>query len=86
MDSSELARIVATLERAIASARAAIGDDDEDVGEAVRHAREMHAILVEALGANPALSTERMRGVVEATGNAAAELEAEVARGAGQVH
>jgi hypothetical protein len=61
MDADELARITGTLVTAIAEAktRAKESGIDPEFREIVRHAREMHDLLVEAMIANKAPSTVR---------------------------
>ena len=89
MDEDELSRIIATLETAIAQARQMAKTEEvasEEFDELVLHARQMHDLLVGGLAANPELDSPRMRGLAEATGNAADELDAARARLAGQLH
>ena len=78
MDAEELARIAATLIGAIAEAkvRAKEFGIDSELREIVRHAREMHFLLLEALLADKALSTEYYRGLSVSTNNSIEQLEA----------
>jgi hypothetical protein len=77
MDADELARIEATLLQAIGEARVAV--KELGVGlqfrEIVRHAREMHDILLEALRAGGSQASQRMWGLCIALGNAVDDLE-----------
>jgi hypothetical protein len=63
---------------AIAEARARAKDHgiDPEFREIVRHAREMHFLLLEALLANEPLSTEYYRGLSESADNSIEQLEA----------
>ena len=63
MDADELARIAAALVAAIAdaSARAKEIGIDSEFREIVRHSREMHVLLVEAMVDNEPLHTEYRR-------------------------
>ena len=78
MDADDLARIAATLITAIgqAKARAKEFGIDPDFREIVRHAREMHDLLIEALIENEPLSTAYLRGLSDATENTIERLEA----------
>ena len=78
MEVAELARITATLVGAIAEAkvRAKEYGIDPEFREIVRHAREMHFLLLEALLANKTLATEYYRGLVDSTDNSIEQLEA----------
>jgi hypothetical protein len=78
MDADELARITGTLVTAIAEAktRAKESGIDPEFREIVRYAREMHDLLVEAMIANKAPSTEYYRGLSESAENAIEHLEA----------
>ena len=77
MNADELARIEATLLQAIGEAKVVV--KDRGVGpqfhELVRHAREMHDILLDALRAGGSQATQRMWGLCIALGNAVDELE-----------
>ena len=77
MDADELARIAATLIGAIAeaSARAKEHGIDSQFRVLVRHAREMHDLLVEALVANEPLQTEYLSGLRITAENAIEHLE-----------
>ena len=72
MDAAELARIAATLIGAIAeaSARAKEHGIDPQFRVLVRHAREMHDLLVEALVANEPLQSEYLSGLSVTAENA----------------
>ena len=63
MDAAEVARITAALVAAIAdtSARAKEIGIDSEFREIVRHSREMHVLLVEAMVDNEPLHTEYRR-------------------------
>jgi len=65
MDADELARIEATLLSAIAEAKAIV--ETYGVGpqfrEIVRHAREMHDILIETLQTSGSQATQRLWGL-----------------------
>jgi hypothetical protein len=77
MDADELARIEATLLLAIGEAKAIV--KEHGVGpqfrEIVRHAREMHDLLIEALRIGGSHVTQRTWGLCIALGNAVDELE-----------
>src|SRR5207244_3250518 len=77
MDADELARIEATLAGTIAEAKVVVRARgvDPQFKETVRHAREMHDILLDALRAGGSQVTERMWGQCLALGNAVDELE-----------
>lgn len=77
MDAAELARITAALVGAIAEAkvRAKEYGIEPEFREIVRHSREMHFLLLEALLADKALSTEYYRGLSESTNNSIEQLE-----------
>ena len=77
MDAAELARIAATLIGAIAeaSARAKEHGIDPQFRVLVRHAREMHDLLVEALVANEPLQSEYLSGLSVTAENAIEHLE-----------
>jgi len=78
----------ATLERAIGEPSQWSSSSRTATTNSIRPSEtcEMHAILLDALAANPALATERMRGRAAAAGNVADELEAVVARRASKLH
>ena len=48
---------------------------DREFREIVRHAREMHDLLLEALAANERLATEYLRGLSDAAANSIEHLE-----------
>ena len=76
MDAAALARITGTLVTAIVEgkARAKEYGIDPEFREIVRRAREMHFLLLEALLANKALSTEYYRGLSESADNSIEQL------------
>ena len=78
MDAAELTRITDALVGAIAEAkvRAKEYGIEPEFREIVRHAREMHFLLLEALLADKALSTEYYRGLSDSTNNSIEQLEA----------
>jgi hypothetical protein len=78
LNADELARIVATLDAAVAEAKvyARVRGIDREFREIVRNAREMHDLLLEALTANERLATEYFRGLSDAAANAIDGLEA----------
>ena len=78
MEAYELARITGTLVAAIveAKARAKEYGIDQEFRESVRHAREMHFLLLDAVLANEALQTEYYRGLSESADNSIEQLEA----------
>ncbi len=88
MGADDLARIAATLVAAIgqAKARAKEFGIDPDFREIVRHAREMHDLLIEALIENEPLSTAYLRGLSDATENTIEQLEALVETADGRIH
>jgi hypothetical protein len=73
----ELARIEAALLAAIAEAKVVLHDlgVGAQFSEIVRHAREMHDVLLETLVAIEPSVTERSRGLTESFGNAIDEFE-----------
>jgi hypothetical protein len=77
MDADELARIEATLLHTIGDAKVVV--KELGVGPQfraiVRHAREMHDLLLEALATGGSQASQRMRGLCIALGNAVDELE-----------
>ena len=77
MDADELARIEATLLQAIAEAKIVVKDGGvgPQFREIVRHARELHDILLEALRAGGSQASQRMLGLCIALGNAVDQLE-----------
>lgn len=88
MDADDLARIAATLVAAIGQAKARANEFgiDPDFREIVRHAREMHDLLIEALIDNEPLSTAYLRGLSDATENTIEQLEALAATTDGRTH
>ena len=69
MDNADLGRIRSSLATSIEDARnqaAEMGIDGE-VREIVKHAREMHEVLLEAMEEAPELSTDRLRAYSTAT-------------------
>jgi hypothetical protein len=76
MDADELAHITGTFVVAEAKARAHVQGIDPEFREIVRHAREMHDLLLEALAANERLATEYVRGLGDAAANSIEQLEA----------
>src|ERR1700674_2723964 len=78
VDTDELARTTATLLAAVAEAKARVQVQgiDPEFREIVRHAREMHDLLLEALAGNERLATEYMRGLSDAAANSIEHLEA----------
>jgi hypothetical protein len=79
MDTKEIGRIAATLIAAIAevTARAKEFGIDEQFRELVRHAHEMHDLLVDAMVmADQSLRTEYLRGLSVTAENAIEHLEA----------
>jgi chorismate mutase len=77
VDADELARIAATLVAAVAEAKARAGEYgiDSEFREIVRHAREMHGLLLEAMRANEPLATAYLRGLSDAAVNSIEHLE-----------
>jgi hypothetical protein len=77
MDADELARIEDTLVAAIAEAKVIVKRDGvgPQFKEVVRHAREMHDVLLDALRAGGSKASQRMLGLCVALGNAVDELE-----------
>jgi len=63
MDNAELSRLTSTLLAAVAEAESLVrtGRKDAKLRELVRHAREMHELLLEALLEHPTLSTSDPR-------------------------
>ena len=88
MNADDLARIAATLVAAIAQAKARAKEfgTDSDFREIVRHAREMHDLLIEALIENEPLSTAYLRGLSDTTENAIERLEAIADMPDGKIH
>jgi hypothetical protein len=88
MDADDLARIAATLVAAIAQAKVRANEFgiDPDFREIVRHAREMHDLLLEALIENEPLSTAYLRGLSDATENTIEHLEALAEMPDGKIH
>jgi hypothetical protein len=78
MDAKVFARIATALVSATdaAKVRAKEYGIDPQFREIVRHARELHFLMVEQLLFNEALSTEYYHGLLESTGNSIKELEA----------
>ena len=78
MDIKELGRIAAGLIAAIAeaSARAKEFGIDEQFRELVRHAHEMHALLVDALVMSESLRSDYLSGLSVTAENAIEHLEA----------
>lgn len=87
MDVAEFARIAATLVATVteASARARELGIDAEFRELVRHAREMHDLLIEALIENAPLSTAYLHGLGESAGNTIEQLEALATRPNGKM-
>ena len=77
MEADELARIETTLLLAIGEAKAIVKKHGVSLqfGEVVRHAREMHDLLLEALRIGGSHVTQRTWGLCIALGNAVDELE-----------
>ncbi len=77
---SELARISGALVRALGHAQglAARGDFGAELVELLRHARDLHALALETLGADSDPPTEA-RDLAKAIGDKLADLEAEFA-------
>ena len=77
MDAGELARIEATLLAAIAEAKVVVRrfGVNAQFRDLVRHLREMHALLVEAMIANERLQTEYLRSLRVAVENSIEHLE-----------
>jgi hypothetical protein len=77
MDADEIDRIEATLLQAIGEAKVVV--KERGVGpqfrEIVRHAREMHDLLLGVLRDGGSQATQRMWGLCIALGNAVDELE-----------
>lgn len=75
---AELARMLGTLIVAIADAktRAKESGIDPEFREVVRHAREMHFLLLEFLAEHRLSTNEYYRGVSESTDNSIEQLEA----------
>lgn len=88
MNADDLARIAATLVTAIGQAKARVRElgIDPDFREIVRHAREMHDLLIEALIENEPLLTAYLRGLSDTTQNAIEQLEALAAMPDGKIH
>jgi hypothetical protein len=63
-------------DRAYDGVRARRRGIDTEFRAIVRHAREMHDLLLEELAANERLATEYMRGLSDAAANAIEHLEA----------
>ena len=90
MDAAELERIAGDLKAAVAEARlllaapgVAVGPDVRNI---VRHAREMHDLLLDALRKNESLAAAQYRWIADSTGNAVDEMEALVARADGKMN
>jgi hypothetical protein len=77
MDADELARIAAALVGAIAEASARVKEFgiDSQFRELVRHSREMHDLLVEAMIANQVVQAEYLSGLSVTAENAIERLE-----------
>ena len=78
MYSDELRRIEAALDAAVAEAKIRVRRRgiDTEFREIVRHAREMHDLLLEALAANERLATEYLRSLSDAAASSIEHLEA----------
>ena len=79
MDTAELHRLTSTRLAAVAEAEGLVragARDTPKVWEIVRHAREMHELLLEALLEHPTLSAVAIRDVAETSGSAIDLLEA----------
>ena len=80
MDASQLSRLSSTMLAAVTEAERLVREQPKgyasELRELVRHAREMHELLLEALLQSPTLSTVAVRDVVEASGSAIDQLEA----------
>ena len=90
MDAAELERIAAALKSAFAQARLLLAAPDAavapDVRNIVRHAREMHDLLLDALHTSEPLGAAQYRWIADSTGNAVDEMEALVARADGKIN
>jgi len=69
--SEDLADVSAALIAAIAEAQARIeaGDSSNDLAEVVRHARELHRLLIDGIADSVADVGPRLRGLAVALGN-----------------
>jgi len=80
MDASELSRLSSTVLAAVTEAER-LGRDQpkgyaSELRELVRHARELHELLLEALLQSPILSTVAVRDIAETSGRSIDQLEA----------
>src|SRR5436190_15945148 len=77
IDPAELARISGAMLKALAEARTlnAAGDTGDELRRLVRHAREMHDLLLENLIAAEPSTTQYARGLADSMANHLDELE-----------
>jgi hypothetical protein len=77
IDPAELARISGAMLKALAEARAlnAAGDTSDELPRLVRHAREMHDLLLENLIAAEPSTAQYARGLADSMANHLDELE-----------
>ena len=79
IDPAELSWLRLTLLAAVTEAERLVREQPKGYAsklrELVRHAREMHELLLEALLQSPTLSTVAVRDVVETSGSAIDQLE-----------
>ena len=84
MDAAELERIAGALKSAVAEARLLLAAPDvavgPDVRNIVRHTREMHDLLLDALRTSEPLAAAQYRWIADSTGHAVDELEALITR------
>jgi len=88
MQANEIARVVATLERAIHDARLAAQRSAriEDVLAVVRKVRMTHEVIVHAVRRNASMETRWIRDLLQTIENILDELDAKVARARGRLH
>jgi len=80
MDASELSRLSSTMLAAVTEAERLVRERPKgyasELRELVRHAREMHELLLEALLQSPILATFAVRDIAETSGRSIDQLEA----------
>ena len=59
-----------------ANARLAVGDSGSDAAELIRHARELHRLLLDAMASSRSDAGPRLRGLAVTLGNRMDRLEA----------
>jgi len=88
VQATEIASVVATLERAIREARSAAQRSAriEDVIDVVRKVRVTHRVLVQAVDRHPSMDTRWIRDLLQTIECVMDELDARVARVRGRLH